>query len=207
MSFKRLRLRWVALLMGVACLIIVLTVPFGSNRWSTGIQVLGVQSAIVPITVLLSATNRSSHDYAFSCFLEIRNKSGWSDVTPSDELRTLRYFRKGQVVQLNVGLGPKEAVYRFHCFYEPLGGTTWSSRVHERLMALGLPGALGVHYRKFLGRLQPWPRSFYSREFEVKGSAQPARSSHRPPSLALGDSLLPGLGEAWLSGGCGRARA
>src|SRR5207253_1772217 len=92
-------------------------------------------------------------------------KSGWLDVSPSDEIRTLRYFRKGQIVKLEVGLPPKEGVYRFHCFYEPLIGTTLSARIHNRLMALKLPGKLGSRYRDFLARRQPWPKSFYSNAF------------------------------------------
>jgi len=52
-------------------------------------------------------------------------------------------------------------------------------------MALKLPGKLGACYRQFLGRLAPWPRSFYSKVFQISGDAQPARSSQPPPSPPL----------------------
>jgi hypothetical protein len=116
----------------------------------------------------------------------MQGKSGWSDVSRSDEvlcrdlksgadIRTLLYFRKGEVVRLEVGLPPKEGVYRFHCYYEPLQGTTGLTRTHNRLMALNLPGKLGAWYRQFLGRLAPWPRSFYSKAFQISGNTEPVR--------------------------------
>ena len=191
MNLKKLPRRWALLCLFASpiLVLIAIAVPSGrSSKVSAGVEVLAGQSAVVRPSVLLSATNQTSHDYAFSCWLELKTKSGWSDVSPSDEflrrdvksgedIRTLQYFRKGEVVQLEVALPSKEGVYRFHCYYEPLQGTTWSTRTHNWLMTLKLPGKLGACYRQFLGPLAPWPKSFYSKVFQTTGNAQSPSSS------------------------------
>ena len=147
-----------------------------SSKLSVGVKMLAGQSAAAPSLVYLSATNQTSQDYAFSCCLEVQTKSGWSDAESSEDIRTLRYFRKGQIVQMEVGLPSKTGVYRFHCFYEPLKGTTWTTKMHDKLLTIRFPGSLGVRYREFVARLQPWPKSFYSDVFVVKTKVQATRS-------------------------------
>lgn len=178
MNLQRLPWRWATFVcFSVACLIlltVIVLAPGQSPKISVGVRVLAEQSGEAPPSVLLSATNQTSRDYAFACCVEVLTNSRWSNVGRiSDDIRTLRVFRKGQVVQLEVELPPKEGIYRFRCFYQPLLRTPWSSRAHHWLMGLKLPGKLGIYYRQFLGRLQPWPRSFTSTVFEIKASAQP----------------------------------
>jgi hypothetical protein len=211
MNFKTFFQRkplFIGITMGLVIVLIVLALASSrSTKPFAEIKMLAGQGDTVTSSVLLSATNQGSRDYAFSCHLQIQTKSGWSDVSPSDEIRTLRYFRKGQVVQLRVGLPTGKGLYRFRCFYEPSWGTTWSTRMHDRLMGLRLPGKPGVGYRELMGRLQPWPKYFYSRVIEIKGNAQPARTSQPPPSLsalrAMRNSALPGFVEARPPSGCG----
>jgi hypothetical protein len=166
---KRWKLCGVA---GAITLTAVLLMWGCSPSFSVGVKGMSGRTPARSPRVLLSATNRTSQDYAFSCWLEIQTKSGWLDVSPSDDIRTLKYFRKGQIVQLEVALPPKEGAYRFHCFYEPLEGTPRPTRMHDWLMGLKVPGKLGTRYREFLGRWQ-WPRSFYSSTFVKEANAQP----------------------------------
>ena len=190
MDFKRLVRRRSALLLPAAfTILIAMVLTLGrSFEAPSGVTVMAAPNGKVPLLAVLSTTNRASRDYVFSCYLEVQTESGWSAVGEDDEIRTLRYFRKGQVVLSSVNLPSKLGLFRFHCFYEPLS-TSWSTRAHNWLMGIKLPGTLGTFYRGFLGRLQPWPKSFYSNVFENKLNAQrTALPLNGGPTTRLGNS-------------------
>lgn len=167
------------LLAAFVIILAAIALAFGrSPNLTADLKLLRGQSTGPAGSVLVSATNQSSDDYFFSCELEIQTKSGWSEVShsDSDDLHTVRYFSKGEVVQLRLGLPQTKGVYRFHCFYSPTTWT-WLGRMYNRLCAFKLPGKLGTWYQQVFWRLQPWPRSFYSKVFENAGSDKPDPSS------------------------------